>query len=138
MTQAKRLFALLLAAAALASAWQWTNQKKEKPRDPTIRNVSGVVTLPDGSPANGAVVQLKNLKTLQIRSFITREDGRYHFQNLSTSIDYELTATYHDLASPKRTLSVFDTRLDAVVNLKLDRKKEQSKSEEKQQEEKQP
>lgn len=137
MTQALRLSALLLAAALLAPAWQWTNQKKEKPRDPTIRNVSGVVTLPDGSPANGAVVQLKNLKTLQIRSFITREDGKYQFQNLSTSIDYELTATYHDLASPKRTLSVFDTRLDAVVNLKLDRKKEQSKSEEKR-EEKQP
>ncbi|MCS7043326.1 MAG: carboxypeptidase-like regulatory domain-containing protein [Bryobacteraceae bacterium] len=137
MKNARRLIALLFAASLLASAWQWTNQKKEKPRDPTIRNVSGIVTLPDGSPASGAVVQLKNLKTLQIRSFITREDGKYNFQNLSTSIDYELTATYKDLESPRRTLSVFDTRLDAVVNLKLDRKKEQSKSEEKQ-EEKQP
>jgi hypothetical protein len=137
MKFAPRVPALLLAAAILAPAWQWTNQKKEKPRDPTIRNVSGVVTLPDGSPASGAVVQLKNLKTLQIRSFITREDGRYNFQNLSTSIDYELTATWRDFASPKRTLSVFDTRLDAVVNLKLEPKKEQSKSEEKQ-EEKQP
>ncbi len=137
MKTAPRVPALLLAAAILAPAWQWTNQKKEKPRDPTIRNVSGVVTLPDGSPANGAVVQLKNLKTLQVRSFITREDGRYNFQNLSTSIDYELTAAWRDFASPKRMLSVFDTRLDAVVNLKLEPKKEQSKSEEKQ-EEKQP
>lgn len=137
MKFAHRLPPLLMAAALLAPAWQWTNQKKDKPRDPTIRNVSGVVTLPDGSPASGAVVQLKNLKTLQIRSFITREDGKYNFQNLSTSIDYELTATWRDFASPKRMLSVFDTRLDAVVNLKLEPKKEQSKSEEKQ-EEKQP
>lgn len=137
MKYSRRVLPLLFAAAVLAPAWQWTNQKKEKPRDPTIRNVTGIVTLPDGSPASGAVVQLKNLKTLQIRSFITREDGKYNFQNLSTSIDYELAATWRDFASPKRMLSVFDTRLDAVVNLKLEPKKEQSKSEEKQ-EEKQP
>lgn len=120
---------LLLLAALLAPGMQWTNQKKEKGRDPNIRNVSGVVALPDGSPAAGAVVQLKNLKTLQIRSFITREDGKYQFQNLSTSIDYELIANYHDMESPKRTLTIFDTRLDAVVNLKLERKREQPKSE---------
>ncbi len=122
---------LLLLAALLAPGMQWTNQKKEKGRDPNIRNVSGVVALPDGSPAAGAVVQLKNRKTLQIRSFITREDGKYQFQNLSTSIDYELIANYHDMESPKRTLTIFDTRLDAVVNLKLERKKEQPKSEDK-------
>lgn len=122
---------VLLLTALIAPAMQWTNQKKEKGRDPNIRNVSGVVTLPDGSPAAGAVVQLKNLKTLQVRSFITREDGKYQFQNLSTSIDYELIARSHDLESRKRTLTIFDTRLDAVVNLKLERKRDQSKSEEK-------
>lgn len=120
---------VLLLTALIAPAMQWTNQKKEKGRDPNIRNVSGVVTLPDGSPAAGAVVQLKNLKTLQVRSFITREDGKYQFQNLSTSIDYELIARFHDLESRKRTLTIFDTRLDAVVNLKLERKREQPKSE---------
>lgn len=129
MTLTRRITLLLPLFALLVSGMQWTNQKKEKGRDPNIRNVSGVVTLPDGNPASGAVVQLKNLKTLQIRSFITREDGKYQFQNLSTSIDYELTATYHDMASPKRRLTIFDTRLDAVVNLKLERKRESSKSE---------
>jgi len=136
MKLVRRWIPLLLAGALAASGYQWTNQKKDKPRDRTIRNVSGLVTLPDGSPANGAVVQLKNLKTLQVRSYITREDGKYQFQNLSTSVDYELTATYHDMASSKRTLSIFDTRLDAVVNLKLERKREQSKPEGK--EEQQP
>ncbi len=129
MTLARRITLLFSLFALLASGMQWTNQKKDKGRDPNIRNVSGVVTLPDGNPAAGAVVQLKNLKTLQIRSFITREDGKYQFQNLSTSIDYELTATYHDMESPRRTLTIFDTRLDAVVNLKLERKRESSKSE---------
>lgn len=129
MTLARRITLVLSFFALFASGMQWTNQRKEKGRDPNIRNVSGVVTLPDGNPAAGAVVQLKNLKTLQIRSFITREDGKYQFQNLSTSIDYELTATHNDLVSPKRTLTIFDTRLDAVVNLKLERKRESPKSE---------
>ncbi|MFZ5928852.1 MAG: carboxypeptidase-like regulatory domain-containing protein [Acidobacteriota bacterium] len=134
MTSPKRCLSVFFACALLASGMQWTNQKKEKGRDPNIRNVTGVVTLPDGNPAAGAVVQLKNLKTLQIRSFITREDGKYQFQNLSTSIDYELTATHHDMESPKRKLTIFDTRLDAVVNLKLERKREPPKSEGKQEE----
>jgi hypothetical protein len=131
MTVWRRFPFLLLVFALLASGMQWTNQKKEKGRDPNIRNVSGVVTLPDGSPAAGAVVQIKNLKTLQIRSFITQEDGKYQFQNLSTSIDYELIATHKDMESSRRMLTIFDTRLDAVVNLKLDRKRDSSKSEEK-------
>ncbi len=134
MKLARRWLPALFAFALLAPGLQWTNQKKEKGRDPNIRNVSGVVSLPDGSPAAGAVVQLKNLKTLQIRSFITQEDGKYQFQNLSTSIDYELIATHRDMASPKRTLSIFDTRLDAVVNLKLEPKRDQPKSEDTKQE----
>lgn len=124
-------------SCALASA-QWTNQKKTKPRDPTIRNVQGVVSLPDGSPAEGAVVKIKNLKTLQIRSYITQTDGKYQFQNLSTNIDYELTAEWKDHASSKRTLTVFDNRLDAIMNLKLepaskapDQKQESKPTEEK-------
>ncbi len=132
-----RRFVLVLGlSAAAASAFQFTNQKKSKPRDTTIRNVEGLVSLPDGSPAVGAVVQVKNLKNLQVRSYITQENGKYTFQNLSTSVDYELSATHNDLASPKRTLTVFDTRLDAVVNLKLEPKKdakESAKTEEKKQ-----
>jgi hypothetical protein len=105
--------------AALASA-QWTNQKKSKPRDPTIRNVQGVVTLPDGAPVEAAVVKLKNLKSLQIRSYFTQTDGKYQFHNLSTSVDYELIAEWKDHASSKRTLSVFDNRLDAIMHLRLE------------------
>jgi hypothetical protein len=111
-----------MALPALPGA-QWTNQKKDKPRDPNIRNVQGVVRLPDDAPAQGAVVKIKNLKTNDVRSFITQTDGKYQFQNLSTSIDYELKADYQGMSSPTRTLSVFDQRLDAIINLKLEAKK---------------
>ncbi len=120
---ARRLILLLTLTAAMLTAFQWTNQKKDKARDPNIRNVQGVVTLPDGTPVDGAVVQLKNLKTLQVRSFITLEKGAYQFQNLPVSIDFELRADYKQFASQTRSLTVFDKRLDAIVNLKLEPKK---------------
>lgn len=119
----RRLALILFASALAVLAMQWTNQKKDKPRDTSVRNVAGVVLQPDGKPAPQAVVQLKNMKNLQIRSYIASDEGKYQFQGLSTSVDYELAATYHDMASPKRQLSIFDTRLDAIVNLQLEPKK---------------
>lgn len=114
---ASTLLGLLLATTAGA---QWTNKKKEKPRDPTIRSLQGIVTLPDETPAEGAVVKLKNLKTLQVRSYITQKDGKYQFQNLSTNIDYEVTSDFKEMSSATRTLSVFDSRFEAIINLKLE------------------
>lgn len=99
---------------------RWESGKKGKARDPNSRNLEGVVRMPDGSVAPGAVVKLKNLKTLQVRSFITQDDGKYRFDNLSTNIDYEVTGQSKGFTSPVRTLSVFDNRLDAIVNLKLE------------------
>jgi hypothetical protein len=131
-----RTILLLTLLAATAMAFQWTNQKKEKPRDPNIRNALGIVTLPDDAPAVGAVVQLKNLKTLQVRSYITQADGKYLFQNLARNVDYELRADLKNLESSKRTLSMFDSRWDAVINLKLEPKggaKHEDDSEEKKQ-----
>lgn len=122
---------LCLLVLALTAGAQWTNKKKEKPRDPTIRSLQGIVSLPDESPAEGAVVKLKNLKTLQVRSYITQKDGKYHFQNLSTNIDYEVNSDYKEFSSSTRTLSVFDSRFEAIINLKLEpgkEKKDETKS----------
>ena len=81
--------------------------------------------LPDDNPAQGAMVKIKNVKNLQVRSYITQADGKYQFQNLSTSVDYEIEAEYKDLSSPKRMLTVYDSRQDLIFNLKLEpRKKE--------------
>jgi hypothetical protein len=74
-------------------------------------------------PVGEAIVQLKNTKTLQVRSFITRRDGTYYFHGLSTNIDYELKAEYDGSESSVKTLSVFDSRKKAVINLKLEAKK---------------
>jgi hypothetical protein len=83
------------------------------------RSVQGVVSDAQDQPVNGAVVQIKNTKTLQIRSFITKEGGSYFFHCLSPDVDYELKAEHQGASSPTRTLSSFDNRRQAVVNLKL-------------------
>jgi len=111
--------ALICASVLLATA-AFAAKKKE---DPKIRSVQGVVTNTQGEAVNGAVVQLKNTKNLQIRSFITQDSGAYYFHGLSTDVDYELRADYRDASSGSKTLSAFDSRKLAVMNLKLEAKK---------------
>lgn len=97
----------------------------KKDPEANLRTVQGVVTDAQGNVVNGAVVQLKNTKTLQIRSFITKENGTYFFHGLNTDVDYELSADYPpaNAASGSKTLSAFDSRKTAVMNLKLTPKK---------------
>jgi hypothetical protein len=96
-------------------------QSKTPGKDKT-RDVLGAVTSPEDQPVGGAVVFLKNLKTLMVTSFYTKDDGTYSFHGLSPDIDYELRAESKGLASPSKTLSSFDTRKQAVINLKLSKK----------------
>jgi len=110
-----------LAAVLVLAAWPAPAQQ-QKGSDQT-RSVQGVVTGADDKPAAGAVVQLKNTKSLQIRSFVSKEDGSYYFHGLSPDVDYELTARTADAASSTKTLSSFDSRKQAVINLKLNPKK---------------
>ena len=91
-------------------------------KEGSARSVQGSVSNPDESAAVGAVVQLKNMKTLQVRSFITLEDGTYRFFELSPDVDYELKADFQGASSGPKTLSSFDSRKKAVINLKLNKK----------------
>ena len=86
------------------------------------RSVEGVVSNNSGKPVSGAVVQLKDTKSLQIRSFVTQKNGAYHFFGLSKDVDYELKAEHKQTgaSSSTKTLTVFDGRQKAVINLNLD------------------
>ena len=115
----RSLAALLMGLVLVASA----SAQKKKDQDEKTRIVRGTVTDAEDNPIEGAVVQLENAKTQQIRSFITRNEGTYIFHGLDPNTDYNLKASHQGAASPKRTLSAFDSRKDPVLNLKLEPKK---------------
>jgi hypothetical protein len=96
--------------------------QKSKSEDDKLRSVQGIVTDAQDNPIVGAVVQLKNTKTLQVRSFITQEQGSYQFSGLDPNVDYTLKAEHQGASSPVRTLSAFDSRKQPVINLKIDKK----------------
>lgn len=114
MTRIVRFLAVVLLAFACTAAFA-----QGKKNDSGTRSVEGVVSNPDDTPAVGAVVQLENTKTQQIRSYITQEDGKYHFFELSTEVDFRLKADSKGQTSGSKTLSSFDGRKQAVINLKL-------------------
>jgi archaellin len=96
---------------------------QQKGSDTTTRTVQGMVTDEARHPVAQAVVQLKNTKTLQIRSFITQSDGSYHFAGLSADVEYELKADHDGASSPWKTLSIFNSKKAPIINLKLKKDK---------------
>jgi hypothetical protein len=103
----------LICAGALAA---------QKVKDDGTRTIQGQVLDPDSKGAVGAVVQLTDLRTLQIRSFITQEKGEYRFAGLRPDTDYEVKAEFQGMSSPTKRLTVFDTRKIATIDLKLAKK----------------
>jgi hypothetical protein len=110
----KRIAAVLL---VLMMATAVFGQKKEK--TPTEKSVSGIVTDAGGNPISGAVVQLKNMKTLQVRSFIAKDKGDYYFHGLSVDVDYQLQAQANGKESAPRTVSTFDSHPEVVINFQV-------------------
>lgn len=105
-------------------------QKKDKNNkgdDENARAVAGTVRNEADEPVEGAVVQLKDSKSLKVRSYITKADGVYKFFGLSTNADYDLRADLRELSSEKRTLSVFDSRKQAIINLRMTPRKKDDK-----------
>ena len=118
----RRIWLVLIAVLLLAGAPAGFAQSKKK-GDEQNRSVKGAVTSAEDQAVNQAVVYLKNTKTLQVRSFYTKEDGTYYFQGLSPDIEYELRAESQGASSGTKKLSSFDSRKEAIINLKLNPKK---------------
>ena len=113
---------MMAAVLAVACAQLLPAQRNKDKDDPTVRSLQGQVVDPDDKPAPGAVVQLKDTRTLQVRSFITQANGEYRFSGLRADTDYEIKADYNGMTSDSKRLSNFDNRKIATVNLKLNKK----------------
>jgi hypothetical protein len=84
--------------------------------------VEGTVIDGTGKPVPRAIVQLKNVRTAQIRSFIAQDKGDFFFNGLSPDVDYEIRAEADGNSSQTKTLSSYDGRKQFTVTLKLSSK----------------
>ena len=99
---------------------QGTLAPEARKKEPTVRSVTGVILDQNDSPIAHAVVYLKNTKTLTVKTSIANEKGSYQFNGLAPNQDYELYAGSNGTKSPTKTLSSFDSREKATLNLRID------------------
>jgi protocatechuate 3,4-dioxygenase beta subunit len=109
---------LLLAQAISAAA------QDDKKHEAQLRTVHGSVLDKGENPVAGAIVYLKNVKTLSVKTYIADESGHYRFSGLDPNVDYEIRAEKDAMMSANHTISSFDIRKDIPLSLKLDKKKE--------------
>jgi len=89
-------------------------------RGPVQRTVQGEVHDHNDQPLKGAVVYLKDSRTLAIKSFISDDGGVFHFGQLSQNTDYDLYAEFQGKRSKTRHISSFDSRNDFNFTLKIE------------------
>ena len=126
----KRLskFALALSLAGAAAFIAVPRMTATEPEpiqkdNEAARTVTGRVIDKSDATLGGAVVYLKNTKTLAVKSFIAGDDGSFRFNGLSKNVDYELYAEYNGTRSNVKTVSSFDSRATINFDLKVDIKK---------------
>jgi len=96
-------------------------------QDSGLRTVSGAVVDKAENPVRDAVIYLKNLRNLTVKTYISSQDGQYRFSGLDPNADYEIHAEHNNLTSSTRTISSFDNRKEINATLKLDKEKKTTK-----------
>ena len=93
--------------------------KEKKEKKATSRTLRGTVTDDSGKPLEGALVTLRDTKSNDQTTFITKKDGRYNFAQLSFTNDYEVEARFKTKQSEPRKLSQYDRTVDIVRILQV-------------------
>jgi hypothetical protein len=87
-------------------------------RGPVQRVVQGKVTDHGNAPMKGAVVYLKDGRS--VKSFIANDQGEYRFGQLAQNTDYEIWAEENGKKSDVKTISSFDSKNHFYIDLKID------------------
>ena len=119
--------AVFLLVALNCFAWQLTlplggsssSDPGRKETRVTTRALTGVVLGKSDAPVSNAVVYLKNMKSLAVKTVIAGNDGAYRFPELSPNVDYEVYAQREGKKSDTKTLSQFDDRQKANIILRI-------------------
>lgn len=90
-------------------------------RGPAQRVVQGKVVDGANSPIKGAVVYLKDSRSLSVKSYFSDDQGGYRFGQLSQNSDYEVWAENNGKKSSVKNISSFDNKSQFYINLKIDK-----------------
>jgi protocatechuate 3,4-dioxygenase beta subunit len=116
-TLARAVFAVTLlttAAATVLVPTQACAQARQRTIDGTVRNGSG-------QPLPNAVVYLKNVTSLSVKTYVTDANGNYRFGQVPMDADYQVYAESAGKKSNTKTISNFDSKLQWTVALKIDK-----------------
>jgi len=113
-------FTVLAAGHAHAQITTGIANQKEHANTPIQRVVDGKVISKSDASIAGAVVYLKDSKSLAIKTVITDEAGVFHFGQLSQNTDYEIWATSNGIRSKSKAISSFDSKNNYNFTLKVD------------------
>lgn len=86
---------------------------------PSVRTLTGMVTGDSHEPIRGAVVELRNSKTDEVVTYITDATGQYNFKRLDGRTDYEVWVMFRGRRSDTRSISMFDSHMDKVINFTI-------------------
>ena len=121
---------VFLAAASLLCAQQpspqdhpaavYGNDMPKNTKPSKLRTIFGTVKDQADNPVPGAIVQLKDLRTSKVVDFATKDDGKFAFRDLRLDVNYELVAKRGDLAAPPKKVTIYDTRNQVILTLKLE------------------
>ena len=114
------LMVMALAMSVAAQQLPGPRLFQVKERAPQTRTLTGMVSNQHGSPLSDSVVYLTNTRNMAVKTYIVGKDGMYRFPSLSPNIDYQVYAQFQNHKSDTKTLSSFDSRPNAVINLRVD------------------